>query len=194
MVTHDPDKDVPFWTEAEQTDGLSLVPCLANTKLLCQAVEFGAMLKQRTGAALPLEQFRSLANGTQLGRPTGSDQASVADVFPTNGHKWIGFDIALGVYVKGYPSCPRAAILLAVFIVRELTKYNRFGASEFENTLAERSSCGLIKDPVGIRVWTRRHVFSEETNGTTDGHHLVGERVRAQSSRVGSSICGNKAK
>jgi hypothetical protein len=36
-----------------------------HAELLCEAIEFGAVLKQRAGVALPLEQLWLLANGTQ---------------------------------------------------------------------------------------------------------------------------------
>jgi hypothetical protein len=76
-----------FWAESEPNDGLSWLLSIARTKLPCQAVEFRVVFKQRTAVALSLEQSWLLANGTQEGRPTSSDQASVADVFATNRHK-----------------------------------------------------------------------------------------------------------
>jgi hypothetical protein len=115
-----------------------------HAELLCEAIKFGAVLKQRAGVALPLEQLRLLANGTQKRRLTRSDQTPMADVFVSKRHKRTGFDIALGVYVKRQPSCPRAAILLAIFIVRELAKDDRFATPELENTLAERGSYSFI--------------------------------------------------
>ncbi|HEY4711814.1 MAG TPA: hypothetical protein VIH69_03935, partial [Dehalococcoidia bacterium] len=142
-----------------------------HAELLCEAIEFGVVLKQRASIALPLEELRLLANGTQERRLTRSDQAPMADVFVSNRHKRTGFDVALGVYVKRHPSCPRAAILFAIFIVRELAKDDRFATPEFENTLAELGSGNVIQDPVGPRVWSTRYIFSEEANKTAKGDH-----------------------
>jgi hypothetical protein len=50
----------------------------------------------------------------------------MTDVLASDRHKWTGLDIPLRVYVKGYASCGRAAILLAIFIVREVANDNRF--------------------------------------------------------------------
>ena len=165
-----------------------------RAELLCEAIEFRPVLKQRAGVALPLEQLRLLANGTQERRLTRSDQSPMANVFVSKGHKRTGFDIALGVYVKRHPSCPRAAILLAIFIVRELANDNRFAASEFENTLAESDSCSFIWDPVGPRVWATRYVFSEEANGTAKGDHLVNELIGGELRGVGRGVCRDEAK
>jgi len=165
-----------------------------HAELLRKAIEFGAVLKQRAGVALPLEQLRLLANGTQERRLACSNQAPMADVFVSNGHKRTGFDIALGVYVKRQPSCPRAAILLAIFIVRELAKDDRFVTPEFENTLAELGSCSFIQDPVGPRVWSTRYIFSEEANNTAKGDHLVNELIGGELRGVGRGVCRDEAK
>ena len=152
------------------------------------------MLKQRAGVALPLEQFRLLANGTQERRLARSDQSPLADVFVSNGHKRTGFDIALGVYMKRRPSCSRAAILLAIFIVRELAEDNRFATPEFENTLAERSSCSFIQDQVGPWVWSTRHIFSEEASNTANFDHLIDEFIGGELRGVGRGVCRDEAK
>ena len=165
-----------------------------HAELLRNAIEFSAVLKQRTGVALPLEQLRLLANGTQERRLTRSDQAPMADVFVSKRHKRTGFDVALGVYVKRHPSCPRAAILLAIFIVRELAKDDGFATPELENTLAERGSGSFIQDQVGPRVWTTRYIFSEEANGTAKGDHLVDELIAGELRGVGRGVCGDEAK
>jgi hypothetical protein len=69
-------------------------------ELQYEAIEFSAVLKQRTGIALALEQPRLVANGAEERRLAGSDQATMADIFASKRHKRAGFDIALGVYVK----------------------------------------------------------------------------------------------
>ena len=165
-----------------------------HAELLRKAIEFGAVLKQRAGVALPLEQLRLLANGTQERRLARSDQTPLADVLVSNGHKWTGFDIALGVYVKRQPSCPRTAILFAIFIVRELAKDDRFATPEFENTLAELGSCSFIRDPVGPRVWSTRYIFSEEASNTAEGDHLVDELIGGELRGVGRGVCRDETK
>ena len=165
-----------------------------HAELLREAIEFGAVLKQRTGIALPLKQLRLLANGTQERRLTRSDQSPMADVFVSNRHKRTGFDIALRVYVKRHPSCPRAAILLAIFIVRELANDDRFATPELENTLAELGSGSVIQNPVGPRVWSTRYIFSEEANGTANGDHLVNELIGGELRGVGRGVCRDEAK
>jgi hypothetical protein len=50
----------------------------------------------------------------------------VADVLASNRHERTGFNITLRVYMKGYPSGRAAAILLAIFIIREMAKDNGF--------------------------------------------------------------------
>ena len=165
-----------------------------HAELLCEAIEFGVVLKQRASIALPLEELRLLANGTQERRLTRSDQAPMADVFVSNRHKRTGFDVALGVYVKRHPSCPRTAIFLAIFIVRELTNDDGFATPKFENTLAERGSCSFIQDQVGPRVWTTRYIFSEEANNTAQGDHLVDELIAGELRGVGRGVCGDEAK
>ena len=165
-----------------------------HAELLREAIEFGTVLKQRAGVALPLEQLRLLTNGTQEWRLARSDQAPMADVFVGNGYKRTGFDIALGVYMKRRPSCPRAAILLAIFIVRELAEDNRFATSEFENTLVELGSCSFIQDPVGPGVWSTRYILSEEASNTAEGDHLVNELIGGELRGVDRGICRDETK
>lgn len=165
-----------------------------HAELLREAIEFGAVLKQRAGVSMPLEQLRLLANGTQERRLARSDQPPIANVFMSNRHKRTRLDIALGVYMKRHPSCPRAAILFAIFIVRELAKDNRFATPEFENTLAELGSGSFIRDPVGPRVWSTRYVLSKEANNTAKYDHLVDELIGGELRGVGRGVCRDEAK
>jgi hypothetical protein len=71
-----------------------------HTKLLCEAIEFRAVLKQGASVALPLEEIWLLTNGAQERRLARGDQAAVADVLVSHSHKRTGLDIALGVDVE----------------------------------------------------------------------------------------------
>jgi hypothetical protein len=117
------------------------------------------------------------ANGTEERRLAGSDQASLTDVFASHRHKRTGFDVALRVYMERHPSCPGAAILLPILIVRELAEDDRFAPPELKNTISERGSCRFIKDPVGPGVCATGYVFGEEANGAANGHHFVNELI-----------------
>lgn len=75
----------------------------------------------------------------------------------------------------------------------ELTKDDRFAASEVENTPAERNSCGLVQDPLRSRVWATRYIFSEEASGTAKCDHLVDERIGAELMGVSRGVCRDKA-
>jgi len=143
---------------------------------------------------MPLEQLRLLANSTQERRLARGNQAPMADVFVSNGHKRTGFDIALGVYMKRRPSCPRAAILLAILIVGELAEDNRFAAPEFENTLAELGSCSFIQNPVRHRVWSTGYIFSEEASNAAEADHLVDELISGELRSVGRGVCRDETK
>ena len=143
---------------------------------------------------MALEQLRLFANGAQEWRPAGSDEATVADVFVSHRYKRTGFDVTLGVYVERRPSCPRAAILPAVFIIGELTEDNRLAASELEDTITERGSCRFIQDPVGPGVWSTGYVFSEESNDTANGYHLVDKLIGGELGGIGSGVCRDEAK
>ncbi len=163
------------------------------TKELCKTIEFGTVLKQSASIALPLEQLRLLANGSQEWRLACSDQAPMADIFVGNRHKWAGFDIALGVYVERQSSCPRALILYAIFIVRELAYDDRFTAPELENAFVEGDLCGFIQDPLRPRVRATRYIFCEKTNRTANGDHLVDELIGSELRGIGRGVCGNEA-
>ena len=164
------------------------------TKLLCETIEFGTVLIQSTGIALPLEQLRVLANGTQERGLACSAQPSIADILVGNRHKWTRFDITLGVYMKRRPSCPRAPILHPILIVGELTEHDGFAAPELENTLVEGDPCGFVQDPLGLGIRSTRYVFSEEANCTANGNHLVDELIGSELRGIGSGVCGDEAK
>jgi len=96
--------------------------------------------------------------------------------------------------MKRRPSCPRAAILLAIFIVGKLAEDNRFAAPEFENTLAELGSCSFIQDPARHRVWSTGYIFSEEASDAAKGNHLVDELIGGELRGVGRGVCRDETK